>query len=47
MITRKMNKRFWPKIYHANVNVKLMEENAIQSGTTINVDASAKKHHTS
>ena len=24
-----------------------MEENTIQSGTTINVDASAKKHHTS
>ena len=42
MITRKMNKRFGPKIYHANVNVNLMEENTIQSGTTINVDASAK-----
>ena len=33
-------------MYHANVNVNLMEEHVTQiQGETINVDASAKKHH--
>ena len=39
-----MNKKFQQKTYHANVNVNLMEENAVQikSGKMLNVDASAK-----
>ena len=39
-----MNQKFEQNIYHANVNVNLMEENVIQikSGITINVDASVK-----
>ena len=39
-----MNKKFQQKTYHANVNVNLMEENAVQikSGIMLNVDASAK-----
>ena len=33
-------------MYHANVNVNLMEEHVTQiQGEMINVDASAKKHH--
>ena len=36
-------------MYHANVNVNLMEENVIQikSGIMINVDASVTKHNLS
>ena len=39
-----MNKKFQQKTYHVNVNVNLMEENAVQikSGIMLNVDASAK-----
>ena len=39
-----MNKKFQQKTYHANVNVNLMEENAVQikSGIMLNVDASTK-----
>ena len=39
-----MNQKFQQKIYHANVNANLMEENVIQikSEITVNVDASVK-----
>ena len=39
-----MNQKFQQKIYHANENVNLMEENVIQikSGITINVNVSVK-----
>ena len=39
-----MNKETWQNIYHANVNVNLVEENFIQikSGISINVDTSVK-----
>ena len=39
-----MNQKFQQKIYHANENVNLMEENVIQikSGITINVNMSVK-----
>ena len=39
-----MNRKHWQNIYHANVNVNLMEQNAIQikSEITINVVVSAK-----
>ena len=39
-----MNRKHWQSIYHANVNVDLMEENVIQinCGITINVDVSVK-----
>ena len=40
----KMNQNFLQKIYHANVNVDLIEENVIQINDwiTINVDMSVK-----
>ena len=39
-----MNQKFQQKIYHANVNINLMEENVIQTktGIMINVDVSVK-----
>ena len=39
-----MNQKFKQKIYHANVNVDLIEENVIQinGGITKNVDVSVK-----
>ena len=39
-----MNQRFSQKIYHANVNVSLMEENIIQirGKITVNVSANVK-----
>ena len=39
-----MNRKHLQSIYHANVNVNLMEENVIQikGGIMINVDASVK-----
>ena len=39
-----MNQKYEQSIYHANVNVNLMEGNLIQvsSGITINVDMSVK-----
>ena len=41
-----MNQEFYQNIYHANVNVNLIEENLIQikSGIMINVDVSINKH---
>ena len=42
-----MNQKFQLKIYYANVNVNLMEENVIQINDRImiNVDVTVKKHH--
>ena len=42
-----MNQKFQLKIYYANVNVNLMEENIIQINDRImiNVDVTVKKHH--
>ena len=39
-----MNLKHWQSIYHANVNVDLIEENVIQinSGKMINVNANVK-----
>ena len=39
-----MNQKFYQKIYHANVNVDLMEKNVIQvnGGKPISVDVSVK-----
>ena len=39
-----MNQKHQQRIYHVNVNVDLIEENAIQTngGITINVDVSVK-----
>ena len=39
-----MNRKHEQSIYHVNVNVKLMEENVIQTngGITINADVSVK-----
>ena len=39
-----MNKESWQNIYHANVNVNLVEESVIQikSGISINVDTSVR-----
>ena len=39
-----MNQKHYHSIYHANVNVNLMEENVIHinDGITINVDKSVK-----
>ena len=39
-----MNQRFSQKIYHANVNVSLMEDNVIQirGKITVNVSANVK-----
>ena len=41
-----MNKKFQQKLYHANVNLSLTEENLIQikSEITTNFDAILKKH---
>ena len=41
------NRKYQQSIYHANVNVNLMEENIAQmnGGITINADVSLKKHH--
>ena len=39
-----MNQRFYQSMYHANINVILMEENVIhiENGIIINVDVSVK-----
>ena len=39
-----MNRKYQQSIYHANVNINLMEENLIQinGGIMINVDVSVK-----
>ena len=39
-----MNQKYYQNMYHAYVNVNLMEENVIhiKSGTMINVDANLK-----
>ena len=39
-----MNQKHWQSLYHAHLNVNLMEENVIQInvGITINVDVSVK-----
>ena len=39
-----MNQKHWQRLYHANLNVKLLEENVtrINGGPMVNVDVSVK-----
>ena len=39
-----MNQKHWQSLYHANLNVNLLEENVIQinGGLMVNVDVSVK-----